>query len=383
MPKYRSKPQTQVDSSLPRRRGRPPKVPKVSEVTEVTESIMKLSDITTFGPVPRPQRGIIYGVEGVGKTSLAVELPKPILIDTESGSHQFTCSRITVGNDQQLDGAIRALMTEPNDYMTVIIDTVDWAEKYQLAKICKQKEVGNITDFAHGHGYTLLRDSFDKFLLDLNGFIRLGKHVILIGHAQAKTVQLPGIGEPFDRWELKLDKRNSETVTEWADFQLFVNFDIRTAKAKDGTVRAIAGQDRLIYPMHSAAYDAKNRLGMKEPMKCEYASIAPLFGDILTTTPAIANDIVHAAPPTPAPRPPPTPSPVPDPDTEATEPFLSDQELKTVTVLLDSLPQEKLLTFLRELGKIGPEDDWHGLGPSYLRRILSNPVSFSEAVTNS
>jgi hypothetical protein len=228
---------------------------------------MKLSEITTFGRVQRPQRGIIYGVEGVGKTSLAVELPKPILIDTEAGSHQFTCSRITVGNDQQLDEAIRALMTEPNEYQTVIIDTIDWAEKYQSEKICRARKVENITDLSHGTGYTLSRDAFVKFLLDLNGFIRLGKHVILIGHAQVKTIQLPEIVEPFDRWELKLDKRNSETVTEWADFQLFVNFDIRTAKAKDGTVRAIAGHDRLIYPMHSAAYDAKNRLGMKEAVK--------------------------------------------------------------------------------------------------------------------
>ena len=85
-----------------------------------------------------------------------------------------------------LDAAIQAVMLEPNDYLTVVIDTVDWAEKYILDKICRAKKVNDITDFAHGHGYTLLRDAFDKFLLELNGFCRRGKHVVLIGHAQVK-----------------------------------------------------------------------------------------------------------------------------------------------------------------------------------------------------
>jgi hypothetical protein len=280
MHKSHRKPKAQADSSLPRRRGRPPKVALISEVEE---SLMKLSDLTTYGKVNRPVKGILYGPEGTGKTTLAAECPKPIIIDTEAGSHELTCARITVGNGQQLDTAIQALITEQNDYQTIGIDSVDWAEKYLLEKICKAKKVSDITDFGHGHGYTLWRDAFDKFLLDLNGFIRLGKHVVLIGHAQVKTIQLPGIAEPFDRFELKLDKRNSETATEWADFQIFINFDIHVAKGKDGKARAIGGTDRLIYPVHTASYDAKNRIGLTEPMKLEYASIAPFFGDIITT----------------------------------------------------------------------------------------------------
>jgi hypothetical protein len=189
----------------------------------------KLIDLITSGKVIRPQRGIIYGPEGVGKTQLGTELPNPIIIDTEAGSHQFSCNRITVGNDQQLETAIHTLLNESNEYITIVFDTVDWAEKYLLAKILKEQKVDAISDLPHGHGYTLLREAFDKFLYQLDGFIRLGKHVILIGHAQVKTVQLPGLGEPFDRYELKLDRRNSDTATEWADFQLFLGWDIRTA----------------------------------------------------------------------------------------------------------------------------------------------------------
>lgn len=335
---------------------------------------MNLSDLITTGQVLRPQRGIIYGVEGVGKTKLVTELPNPVIIDTEAGSHHFPCARITVGNDQQLDIAISTLLHEANNYLTIVVDTIDWAEKYLLAKICREKKVDGISDFPHGHGYTLLREAFDKFLLQLDGFIRLGKHVVCVGHAQVKTVQLPGLNEPFDRFELKIERRNSETITEWADFQLFLSWDIRTAKTKDGVVRAIGGRERLIYPMHSAAYDAKNRLGLTEPVKCEYGPIAPLFGDILTPADEPSRDAVRS-PTAGIPV-------VPDPDTNPVEPFLSDTEIKEVQVVLNSLPQDKLLKFLRDKKKIRPDDDLTALGPTYLRKIIANPAGFRDSVTS-
>jgi AAA domain len=345
-----------------------------------------LNDMLTSGRINRPQRGIIYGVEGVGKTALATECPQPVLIDTESGSHQYSCQRITVGNDRQLEEAIHALLTESNEFMTVIIDSVDWAERYLLSRICRDKKVESISDFPHGTGYVLLRESFEKFLTTLDGFIRLGKHVILVGHAQVKTVQLPGISDPFERFELKLDKRNSDTATEWADFQLFLNWDIRTSKSRDGSVRAVGGHERLIYPAHTVSCDAKNRLGLIDPVKCAYGPIAGLFNDILTAAddPArsvetgssltsnssavphnVTQDMVASAP---------------DPDLNPTEPFLSDAEIKTAQTILQSLPADKLVAFLRTHQKIGPNDDQTALGPHYLRKVMANPAKFRETV---
>jgi AAA domain len=203
-------------------------------------------------------------------------MPVPILIDTESGSHQYDCHRITVSNYQELEAAIETLLKERNDYKTVVIDTIDWAEKYMIAKICKTKNVDSLGGFAHGRGYTLLRDSFDKFLFRLMAFMAIGKHVVLIGHAQVKGVQLPGL-EQFDRYELKLDRCNSDSATEWVDFQLFLNWETRTIETKEGHIKATGGKDRFLYPVHSIGYDAKNHCGLTKPLECSYTAIAQLF----------------------------------------------------------------------------------------------------------
>jgi AAA domain len=243
-------------------------------------SIMNLENLIHKGVIHRPQRGIAYGLKSIGKTNLIADLDGALIIDAEASSHQYDCARINVGNYQQLDAALNALLTDPNDYRTIAFDTIDWIDEYIRAEVCREKGVGDIGEPPHGRGYILWRDKFTEFLLKLNGLIRLGKNVILIGHSQVRTVSLPGL-DPYDRYELKLDKRNVETLTEWADFQIFLNWDIRTIKTKEGTVRARGGNDRFIYAVNDLAYDAKNRLGIVEPLKLEPASLMRFLGPVL------------------------------------------------------------------------------------------------------
>ena len=46
------------------------------------------------GVQQRPQRVIIYGPEGVGKSTLAAGLPAPVLLDTEQGSSHIDVARL-------------------------------------------------------------------------------------------------------------------------------------------------------------------------------------------------------------------------------------------------------------------------------------------------
>ena len=48
------------------------------------------------GVQQRPQRVIIYGPEGVGKSTLAAGLPAPLFLDTEEGTQHMNVDRIQV-----------------------------------------------------------------------------------------------------------------------------------------------------------------------------------------------------------------------------------------------------------------------------------------------
>lgn len=46
------------------------------------------------GVQQRPQRVIIYGPEGVGKSTLAAGLPAPLFLDTEEGTQHMNVDRM-------------------------------------------------------------------------------------------------------------------------------------------------------------------------------------------------------------------------------------------------------------------------------------------------
>jgi hypothetical protein len=203
--------------------------------------------------------------------------------------------------------------------------------------------------------------------------------MVVIGHTQIRTVTLPGLAEPFDRYEPRIDKRNADTLVEWADHVAFFDWDIRTAKNRDGIVRALSSNEPIVRVIHGPGWTAKNRVGLTDPLRPSFDALAPLFNAL---PPITADRPVAGAPPVTAPanRDSRTRQEPPNPNEATTDPFLSEQESRTIEALLSDLPQGRLLAFLRERGLIKADEDYHMLGPHFTRRILADPEGFKEAV---
>ena len=46
------------------------------------------------GRIARPQKAVIFGPEGIGKSTLAAQFPAPVFLDTESGTHHLDVARL-------------------------------------------------------------------------------------------------------------------------------------------------------------------------------------------------------------------------------------------------------------------------------------------------
>jgi GTPase SAR1 family protein len=121
------------------------------------------------GRIVRPQKGVIYGPEGVGKSSLAAQLPHPLFLDTESGTHHLEVTRFDgVETWEDMVQAVDQLIRADHDFRTLVIDTADWAEKRLAEHLCQKANKASIEDFGYGKGYVLLAEEFQKFLNSLN-----------------------------------------------------------------------------------------------------------------------------------------------------------------------------------------------------------------------
>ena len=236
--------------------------------------------ITRKGKISRPLKTVIYGPEGVGKSSIASHAPDPLFIDLDGGTAQLDVNRIEtpVSWEMLLDN-VKEIAATPQICKTLIIDTADKAEALCSQYICRKHHVSGIESLGYGKGYTYLQEEYDKFLAALDQVILSGKNVLVIAHAKMRKMELPDEAGAFDRWELKMTKQVAPLVKEWSDALLFCNFKTHVITTGNN-VKKGQGNKRVIYTSHNATYDAKNRFGLPEELDMDYKNIAVLFPDI-------------------------------------------------------------------------------------------------------
>lgn len=239
----------------------------------------------TSGVVSSAQKVVIYGPEGIGKSTFAAQFPDPVFIDTEGSTKKLNIRRFPKPSSWEM------LKNEVKEAMngrlckTLVIDTFDWAEQLCIETICSAHQKKGIEDFGYGNGYVYEKEEIGKFLNLLQEVVDSGIHVVLTAHAQMRKFEQPDELGAYDRWELKLGKKTSSQISplvkEWADMVLFANYKTyAVAVDKDGKKFKAQGGDRVMYTTHHPCWDAKNRDGLPSEMPFEYGGIAYLFADV-------------------------------------------------------------------------------------------------------
>ena len=235
----------------------------------------------TSGIIGGAQRVVLYGPEGIGKTSFAASLPDPVFIDTEGSTVRYNVRRLpTPESWPMLLSEVEWCIQNPEALRTLAIDTADWAERLCIQNILAANKVRSIEDFGYGKGYVMVQEEFGRLLNLRTDLTRKGVHVILTAHAYMRKFEQPDEFGAYDRWELKLSKKVAPMVKEWSDMLLFANYEtyvVRDDKTK--TAKAQGGR-RVMFTTHNPCWDAKNRENFPEKMDFDYYQIARCFETI-------------------------------------------------------------------------------------------------------
>src|SRR5574343_275999 len=103
----------------------------------------------TKGRKTKPLRVVLYGVEGIGKSTFAANAPKQIFICAENGTGHLDIDRYQPKEFGDVLDFLGSLACESHDYQTIVIDTLDWLEPLVLQAVCKQGGKRSIDDFAY------------------------------------------------------------------------------------------------------------------------------------------------------------------------------------------------------------------------------------------
>lgn len=242
-----------------------------------------------------PPRILIYGTEGIGKTTLAHEFPNPVFLQTEDGTpHGIELQ--SFGHLQSFRSvmeAIAALYSEEHDRKTVVIDSLSALQWLVWQEVCERgDEKGEakerIDDFGYGKGYDYALNVWHEFLEGINALrTDRGMTLVFIAHARIKEFKDPET-EPYDRYEIDLHQNKKKTST----LELFVRMmdaililkkevQIKKDNPKDDKSRGRGdgGVITWICSKGRPAYIAKSRYPLPEKIPYKlgegYAKIAP------------------------------------------------------------------------------------------------------------
>lgn len=240
------------------------------------------------GRTAKAVKVVLYGIEGIGKSTFASQFPDPVFIDTEGSTQWMDVARLPEPTSWEMIMAEVEEVKKTKPCKTLVIDTIDWAEQLAIENVCKINGKGGIEDFGYGQGYTYVKETFGRLLNSLQEVVDAGINVVLTAHAAIRTFTKPDEMGQYDRYELKLINtpkvKNTELVKEWADMLLFANYKTILVKdSKDSKSRAVGGE-RKMYTQHAPSYDAKNRFGLAEELPFEFAQIAHVFNAVPTAT---------------------------------------------------------------------------------------------------
>ncbi|MDO4864879.1 MAG: AAA family ATPase [Ruminococcus sp.] len=268
----------------------------------------------TRGIQTKPLKVVIYGPEGIGKSTFASLFPDPLFIDTEGSTTRMNVARTETPTSLAM---LIQLLTEVRDAppgcKTLIIDTIDWAERLCIQAVCDKNHKSGIEDFGYGKGYSYVYEETGRILDLLNDIWERGIHVVLTAHAAIRKFEQPDEMGAYDRWELKLinsPKCNScAMVKEWADMVLFANYKTYAVAAdKDGKKMKARGGERVMYTSHDPCWDAKNRFGLAPELPFDFAQIAHIFS--AAPAPSPRTQPAQTQPVAPVQQPEPIPAPV-------------------------------------------------------------------------
>ena len=231
------------------------------------------------GKVPSAQKVVIYGPEGIGKTTLASKFPDVIFIDTEGSTKKLDVARFEAPSSwTMLLSQVDYVISHPDEFKTLVIDTADWAQKLCIQHVCDKHNIDGIEGLGYGKGYTYVSEEFGRLLNKLDDVIAKNINVVLTAHAQIVKFEQPDEMGAYDRWAMKLINSPktsiSAMVKEWADMVLFCNYKIYSiAVDKEGKKHKAQGGKRVMYTTHNPCWDAKNRDGLPDEMSMDYDAV--------------------------------------------------------------------------------------------------------------
>jgi hypothetical protein len=238
---------------------------------------ISLASITRTVRNALPPRVVVHGPHGIGKSTLGASAFAPIFLPIEDGLQGLEVDSFPqLLTYADVIAALDSLAAGGHTFGTAVIDSLDWLERLTQDEACRRHGWADIEAPGYGKGY-IEATAVMKGVLDRLDTLRdRGMAVLCLAHSEVKQFNDPNC-EPYDRYQIKLQRGAAALVQEWADIIGFANFETVVTKDKGGfnkeRARGVGTGRRLLQLTERASHVAKNRYGMPDTIPLSWPAL--------------------------------------------------------------------------------------------------------------
>jgi len=223
-------------------------------------------------------RALIYGPEGIGKTTAACEAEDPVFLLSDKGLHRKKGAKYFVPeNWEEVMSLTRELATEDHPYKTLVYDVANGFHPKVVDYVCRRDNSGyhgklikegrpNLEGYGFGRGPDVAAEEWRLLLALVEKVWERGMHVIFLAHAEVcKEKNLEG--NDYGVIAPSLPRQVRELIMQHVDMTMYAAYQKRTIDAVYGDERAkrakiVSTGERVLRVVNEGPHRAKTRYTM-------------------------------------------------------------------------------------------------------------------------
>ncbi len=225
------------------------------------------------GKKMKPFNVLVYGVEGIGKSTFGAKAPNPIYVGAEENDELDVARFPRCNTWAEFIGYLDALINEQHDFQTVVVDTIDSVEVLLHKEIVENDKADSMAKACGGYGaaYTKASNAMTDVRRKLQRLRdEKNMNVIVLAHANKVKFADPLHGLDYDTYEMKLDKRAAPLFKDWVSCILFANYVTHQTKNDSGKQFLVGVGERMLLTEKRPGHDAKNRFNLPYQIKLDF-----------------------------------------------------------------------------------------------------------------
>lgn len=226
-----------------------------------------------------PPKIILYGRNGIGKSTFASKAPNPVFLDLDENIYELPCiSNKTLGVQiRTYDDVLTflgLLFNQEHEFKTLVIDSLSSLEKLIAQKAVQTTEkITSFADFKYGAGHLKMMAFWEEILHKLK-YLWNHKKLIIIMLAHHKEKREENLtGASYMQYQINLYEKSSELLRNWCSCVLFAEDEIAFKEETVEFNRRIAKVEKSTRVLHTdggTTFLAKNTYNLPSKLPLDW-----------------------------------------------------------------------------------------------------------------